>query len=128
MRGRNAVHGEQMVVGVLIVVVNIRDRDQDQMTALPHRAERRDERLKAFERGGPAKSDDQVPIARHAIALQGGTDLPFCQQGECGILNQNTGRIRRERGPLKMVQSLKVGCERGTEIGNKDIGCGSRQG
>ena len=48
MRGRNAVRCEQMVVGVLVVVVDIRDRDQDQMTALTHRAERRDERLKAF--------------------------------------------------------------------------------
>src|SRR4029453_17477072 len=118
MRGRNAVYGEQMVVGVLVVVVDIRDRDQHKMTALTHRAECRDERLKAFEGCGPAKSDDQVPIAWHAIVLQGGTDLRGCQRGEFGILDQNTGCIRRERGPLEMIKILQVGRERGTEIRN----------
>src|SRR5215831_12506753 len=98
------------------------------MTALTHCAERRDERLKAFEWCRSAKSDDQVPVAWHAIVLQSGTDLPFCQQGEFGILNQNTGRIRRKRGLLERIKILQVGCERGTEIRNSHIGCGARQG
>ena len=109
MRGRNAVRCEQMVVGVLVVVVDIRDRDKDQMTTLTHRAERRDERLKPFERCGPAKSDDQVPIARHAIVLQGAADLPFCQYGEFGIFNQNTGRIRCKCGLLERIKILPGG-------------------
>src|SRR5215831_6789724 len=111
MRGRNPVYGEQMVIGVLVVVVDIRDRDQNKMTALTHRAECRDERLKAFEGCGSAKSDDQVPITRHFIVLQGGTDLRCCQQGEFGILDQNTGRIRRERGSLEMIPILQVSRE-----------------
>src|SRR5262245_36409406 len=114
MRGRNAVYGEQMVVGVLVVVVDIWDRDQDKMTALTHRAECRDERLKAFEGCSSAKSHNQVPIARHAVVPQGGTDLRFCQQSEFGILDQNTGRIRRKRGSLEMIKILQMGRERGT--------------
>ena len=79
MGGSDAVRVEQLIVSVLVGFVDIRDRDQDKMTALTHRAERRNERLKAFEGCGPSKSDDQVPITLHAIVLQGGTDLPFCQ-------------------------------------------------
>src|SRR5262245_22432431 len=122
------MYGEQMIVDVWVIVVDIRDRDEDKMAALPHCAQCCDECLKAFEGSGAAKSDDQVSVAWHTIVLQCGTDLLFWQWSELVILDQNTGRIGCELRSLEMIKTLQVGRERGTEIGNCHIGCRARQG